>query len=263
MGNLTYQKTARLSFAIGGGGFLVRRRSSALFGVSGGMAQADVAYRLSRRSTVSLSYAFVHFGFTQAFGGSDVHTAGVSYAVSLSRHWELGVMTTANRVEHQTVRQVFVDPVIAAITGITSGQEAFHATTTLGGYGARLSRGLRRGNLTFGYMQGVSPGNGLYLTSRQRVADVQLQYTALRRWNFGAGASYGTLGTISEHSSSYRSTEMRAGLSRSLGRGDLHFTANVAGRRYHTDFTNFRSRLQTHATIGIAYSPGDVPLALW
>jgi hypothetical protein len=263
IGDLTYQMTPRLSFALGGGGFLVRRQSSALFGVNGGTAQADTAYRVSRHSTVGISYAFVKFGFTSAFGGADLHTLGLNYSIRLGRRWEFGAMLSGIRVESQTVRQVRVDPIVAAITGISIGREAVHATNYMSGMGARLSREFRNANLMFGYTQGVSPGNGLILTSRQRTGDVTYTYTGLRRWRVGVTGRYGELSAISGQLSTYRRVEGHIGVSRSILGGDFHFIANVAMRRYETDFQNFRNRVQTRATVGISYSPGDVPLALW
>jgi hypothetical protein len=263
MGDMVYQKTARLSFALGGGGFLVRRQSAALLGVSGGMAQGDVSYRVSRRATVGVSYAFVHYGFTNTFGNADVHMVGVNYANRISRHWELGLMLSGIRVESRTIRQVAVDPVVAAITGITVGSEAYYANTYMTGIGARLNRAFRRANLTFSYIQGVSPGNGLLLTSRQRTATATYSYTGFRRWSLYAGAAYGDLGSVTNQIASYRRFQVNAGLSRSLWGPDFHFVANVAARRYETDFSSFPSRTQTRFTVGISYSPGDVPLALW
>jgi hypothetical protein len=263
MADLTYQKTARLSFAIGGGGFFVRRQANALLGVSGGTAQADVAYRVSRRSTVGVSYAFVRFGFTGAFGGADLHTVGVNYANRLSRRWELGLMLSGIRLESETIRQVTVDPVVAAITGISVGAEAYHATNYMSGMGARLNRAFQHANLTFSYMQGVSPGNGLLLTSRQRTGSVSYGYTGLRRWSISLGSSYSDLGSVTNQVGSYRRMEAHVGVSRSIFGEDFHFVANVAARKYKTDFSAFPSRVQTRFLAGISYSPGDVPLALW
>lgn len=262
MGDLTYQRTVRLSFGLSGGSFLVRRQAEALLGTNGGMAQGDVAYRLTRRSTVAVGYGYVKYAYTSAFGGADLHTVGVSYATRLSRHWELGVMLSAIRVETQTIRQVRVDPVVAAIIGSAAGREAFHDIRYMTGAGARLSREFRNGNLTFSYIDGVSPGNGLLLTSRQRTASVDYRYTGLRRWSVTAGARYGELGAISNQIARYRRFEGRVGVSRDIG-SDFHFIANVAVRRYETDFANFRNRLQTRAIVGISYSPGDVPLSMW
>src|SRR5207302_9126809 len=61
--DLVWQKTARWPFAFGGEGFLVRRRSLALAGLNGYSGRANVAYRLSRRQTLSGNYEYTSFDF--------------------------------------------------------------------------------------------------------------------------------------------------------------------------------------------------------
>jgi hypothetical protein len=57
--------------------------------------------------------------------------------------------------------------------------------------------------------------------------------------------------------------EAHVGVSRRIFGEDFHFVANVAARKYETDFAAFPSRVQTRFLAGLSYSPGDVPLALW
>ena len=67
--NLTMQRSTRLSLNFGGDGFLTRRRSTALYGVTGIGAHGDIQYRVSRRSTVgvivSVHALFLHGDFQQ------------------------------------------------------------------------------------------------------------------------------------------------------------------------------------------------------
>jgi hypothetical protein len=95
--DLTYKKTARLSFNFAGDGFLVRRRSSALYGVTGYRARTDVAYRTSRFATTGAAYDFTHFEFTKGFGGSDIHTVALTQAFRFGRSWELSPRLSEGR----------------------------------------------------------------------------------------------------------------------------------------------------------------------
>ena len=262
-GDLTYQKSARLSFSIGAGAFFVRRQAAQLLGVGGTMAQGDIAYRVSRRATIGVSYAFVHYGYTDAFGGADLHTVGINYSNRLSRRWELGLMLSGIRLESQTIRRVSVDPIVAAITGLRTALEAYHAVGYMNGTGARLNRSFRHASLTFGYTQGVSPGNGLLLTSRQRVATVSYSYTGFRRWSVYAASSYSGLGSVTNQVAKYQRIQGQVGFSRNLLRDDFHLVATFSARKYTTDFQAFPSRVQSRILVGISYSPGDVPLSMW
>jgi hypothetical protein len=263
-GDVTYARTARLSFNAGGGSFVVRRRSAALVGVTGAVAMADAAYRLTRYSTVGVNYAFNRFSYTSAFGGADLHMVGLNYSYQLNRRWSIALQVSAIRMDTQAVRKVSVDPIVAAITGLTEGIEAFQAVNYIPGFGGSLSRKFRRGSLNVSYSRGVSPGNGLYMTSRREALGGSYSYTGLRRWNAGAHAEYTTQrGVTSQVFQKYRSWTAGGGLSRALGRQDFHLTIQVGVRRYMTDLIGYQNRLQHHATVGISYSPGDIPLSIW
>ena len=117
MADAKYLISRRLSVNFGGSGFLVRRRVSSFYGVTGSSARADVAYRLTRRSTIAGDYFFTHFDFNKAFGASDMHSAAADYSIRLSRSWELGLRAGIIRVEMLSMGVVEIDPVVAAIIG--------------------------------------------------------------------------------------------------------------------------------------------------
>ncbi len=62
--DLTWRFTPRLSFDFGGDGFVVRRESLLLAGLNGYNARASVAYRLTRRQTISAVYDNTYFDFS-------------------------------------------------------------------------------------------------------------------------------------------------------------------------------------------------------
>jgi len=259
--DVVYQKTARLSFSGGGDGFLARRRSSALFGVSGYAARGEVAYRMSRFSTVGVDYRFTHYEFTRAFGSSDVHDVGVNYALRLSRKWELALRLGGSRLESLFLNRVAIDPVIAALTGIRTGIEASYRVHFVPDYSARLNRSFQHASLTFSYSRQVSPGNGMYLISANEAASGNFSYTGIRKWNFGANAGYGKLHPIMQVMNDYTSYYGGVGVTRQL-RHDFHLIARLDARKYHVPGSTINWN-PYRATVGFAYSPGDIPLSLW
>ena len=261
MGDLTYQKTARLSFNLGADGFLIRRRSSALYGVTGYRARADVAYRTSRYSTSGVAYDFSHFDFTKGFGSSDIHTVQLVQSFRIGRNWELAMRAGGARVETLNLAVVAIDPAIAAIIGRSQGIEAVYRINYVPAANVALSRKFHHGGLSFSYSRGVSPGNGLYLTSRQEAAAAGFSYTGVRKVNFGASAGYGSFGSLTQNLGAYSGLYGGAGFTYTLTRV-VHFITRYDYRHYEVDQTALK-RNSYRASIGFGFSPSDIPLSLW
>jgi hypothetical protein len=260
-GDLTFNKSSRLSFNLGGTGMLIRRRSESLVGMTGWMARGDVSYRAGRATTIGADYNFTHFDFTAMFGSSDVHTTAVDLAFRLGRYWDLGFRAGGSRVETLGLRSVAIDPVIAAIIRQSSGVEVFHGVTYIPSGQVSLSRAFRRSTVSFEYGMGANPGNGLLLTSKSRSAGMRLSYTAYQRWNFGLSAGYHTMGSLSQSMGSYESYSGGGGFTCKL-KSWLHMTGRYDARRHLIDQSVLR-RISHRVTLGIAFSPGDLPLSLW
>ncbi len=77
--DLKIQKTARLSFDLGGDSFLTRYRAAGLVGTTGVGARGDLQYRINRRSTVGAFYNYQHFIYNGQFGAADVHSMYATY----------------------------------------------------------------------------------------------------------------------------------------------------------------------------------------
>lgn len=260
-GRLIYQRTARLSFSATGSGFFVRRRSQALVGLNGYLTTGDLAYRLSRYQTIGVDYTYIRFDFTHQFGASDVHGVSLNYAVRLSRRWELALRAGGYRVETQQLVRVQLDPVIASIFGESTGIEAYHRITYLPHYEAHLTRGFRRGSWALGYTRTVMPGNGVYLTSGFESAQTSLTYNGLRKVSLQGGVNYGSYSSVSRTIGKYRSYTAGGGASVKLNRV-MSLIARVDGRRYEAG-NLLLQRTAYRAVLGLAWSPGDYPLAIW
>lgn len=261
MADLTFQKSTRLSFNIGGSGSFVRRRSSALVGTNGYNARGDVAYRLTRRTTMGVDYAFSRYEFTRGFGSSDYHVASFNLSAQLGRSWELGFRAGAGRAETTSLRRIALDPILAAITGQQTILVGYHNVQFLPNGGARLSRVFGRSILSFNAETGLSPGNGLYLASRSQSAGLTYSYASRRRVNVGLWSGYGSYSSIARDIGKYQSFYGGAGFTYRL-LDWLHFSSNYGARRNEADGGRFR-RLDHRVQLGLAFSPGEFPLRLW
>jgi len=261
MGDLTYHKSARLSFNMGGDGFLARRRSSSLYGVTGYRARGDVAYRTSRFATTGVAYNFTHYDFTKGFGASDIHTVQFAQSFRMGRSWELGLKVGGSRVETLGLLSVTVDPVITAITGQTQTLEAIYRIIWVPSIEGTLTRSFRRASLTFSYARGVTPGNGVYLTSRTETADAGFSYTGIRKWNLGVSGGYTNYGSLSRQLGNYSGYTVGGGATYNLTT-ILHIIARYDYRHQELGQNSFQ-RESYRGYIGFAFSPGDLPLSLW
>ena len=261
MGRVTFQRTARMSMSAAGAGFLVRRRSQALAGLTGYFASGDVAYRLNRFSTIGVDYSFTHFDFTGQFGSSDMHGVSVDYSVRFNKRWEMAIRAGGYRVRVLRLGLVTLDPAIALLLGQSQGVEIVDRTIYAPNGDIRLTRAFRRGSWSAGYSRTMLPGNGVYLMSKSDSAQTSVSYNGWRRVALFGQASFTKYSAISQTLGRYRGIGAGGGLSAQLSRSfSLVARANVQRREVtHSSL----SRVAPQLTVGIAWSPGDYPLAIW
>ena len=261
-GSFVYQKSARLSFTGGGEGFFVRRRSSALFGVNGYSAYGDAGYRLSRLTTVGVAYTFMHFDFPRAFGASDMHGVMGFYARRLSPTWQVNAGAGLVRIETLSVGVVALDPVIAQLLGQRTGLQPFYGTSVMSNIQVRLGYAHPRSSFTIGYTRGVVPGNGIFLTSRRDTATASYNYSGIRNWSFTANGGYSEMASLTAVQGSYHSYQAGIGASRRIGRS-VHAILRLDARHYNTSsYSNF-NRILYRASVGLAFTPREIPVSLW
>ncbi len=266
LGDVTYQKSARLSFNFGGDGFLTRRRSSALYGSTGYRARGDMTYRTSRTATSGIAYDYTHFEYTKGFGGSYIQSVTLLQSFRFGRHWELALKAGGSHVETSGITQVTIDPVIAAIIGRSESNEVIHLVNWLPTWNVLLTRSLRHGSINAVYDRGVTPGNGLFLTSKTESVTGNVSYTGIRKLNVGVTGGHVSYSTLSIGLGNYGSWNGGAGVTYKI-RGYLSFVTRYDYRRYDVAQTNegelLFKRNTYRVSIGLAFSPRDVPLTLW
>lgn len=260
--DVTYKLSHRLSFNLGGDGSLVRRQSTALYGMTSGVARGDLEYRLSRHSTLGADYKFTYFEYTRGFGNSDIHSVGLNYSNQLSKTLQFSARIGGARVESQSLVEVTLDPAIAALLGETVGIQAAYRLNYVPDMQARLTDTLRRSVFMLAYSNQVIPGNGVYLTSRNNSASGSYSYTGIRHWNFGLNGTYGRMTALVQTIGAYTAYGGGVGATRELGKG-LHAVARLDVRHYDVSSGSLFSPTEVRASLGLTFSPGDVPLVLW
>jgi hypothetical protein len=260
-GSLIFQKSARLSFSISGEGEVVRRRSTALYGDSIAGARGDVEYRVTRHTTMGVDYHFMHFDFTRGFGYSNIHSVGVNYSRQFTRHVQLSARIGGARIESESLVAVPINPAVAAIIGQSVGIQAAHRLSYAPDILSRLSYNAQRAAFGVVYNNTLSPGNGVYLTSRMQTARAFYSYTGIRYWNFGADGGYDQLRALTQTLGVYSSYGAGGGATRTLGKG-FHAVLRFDVRHFNVA-ENFFLHNEYRAMLGLNWSPGEVPLKLW
>jgi hypothetical protein len=259
--DMTWQQTARLSFGFGGEGFVVRRSSVLLAGLNGYDARANVAYRLNSRQTFSGDYNYTYYDFQRAFGNARLQSVSLGYAIGLSRKYDFSLRAGGIRIDSLGITQIAIDPAIAAIVG-QSYANVTQARTTYAPLGeARLMRRFDRSALTLDYSMGVSPGNGVYLTSRQTAATAGYSYTGYRRWTFALNSGYSELSAVGQTLGKYTNVQGGTGVTYKVGR-ETHIQLRYDYRHYTTQNAIYQKD-SNRISLGLAFSPGETPLAIW
>lgn len=259
--DLTWQKSARLSFGFGGEGFVVRRASLLLAGLNGYAARANVAYRISKRQTISASYNHSYYDFQRLFGDANLDTATLGYSLGLSRKWDFGLDVGGTRIEDLGLRQVSLDPVIAALVGQSFATVTFHAMSYIPSADIRLIRRFDRSSLSVNGSIGATPGNGVYLTSKQTAVFTNYSYTGYRRLNLGLTFGYSKLSAVGQTLGTYDNYTGGFGGTLKLTH-DTHLQLRYDYRHYTTQNNIFQKDSQ-RVSLGLAFSPGEKPLAIW
>jgi len=258
--DVNYSPSARMILSAGGEGFEVVRQSQALVGVHGYSLRGSVERKLSAVTSIGAFYDHNHFDYPKAFGESNID--GISFGVTRQfdrKRLTVRLLMGGSMIQTEGVQPVQLDPLVASILGVSSGEQAFYQKLFLPRGEFSVNRQFRRANLRGEYKRGVNPGNGVYLTSQEETALGGFDYTGVRKVSIGISGTY----------SSYSSLGQTLGKYTQYG-GDVHGSVTIVKSlrvvvAYYqrkqdiglSNFTNDASRVQ----FGLAFSPGTIPLS--
>jgi hypothetical protein len=257
--DVNFLLTGHTTLTFGGDGFGVWRKATGLIGMKGYTLHGAIQHRLSQRTTLGVNYEHSHYDFPKAFGESDVNSFTGTFATQIGQFWTVNLSGGGYLVEVQGLQQVAVDPVITALLGVSTTQHTFYQKNIYPQWNANLSRRFQHALLSFGYVSGPSAGDGVYLTSRQDIGTASLSYTGIRKWSFSANGGYDRMEGIGQNLQPYSQFSGGAGVTYALTHA-IQMLAKYDAR--HQEITNGVFLLNSYrATIGISFSPADVPLA--
>jgi hypothetical protein len=253
--DVTWQKTSRLSFNFGGSFFGISRNAPDLLGVSGRQTHGDITYRLTRKTTVGISYSYSWYLYPHGVGNSDTNSVGLIYSYALNRTLQFRLRAGLSRVESLGLQVEPIDPVIAGLIGTDFGiidAYLIHRSTDVS---VQIIKDFRGGKTaTIAYAQGISPGNGLFQTSRQESMSVGLGSKIFRIWSLQTGLSRDRLAAVTQELGRYESESARLSISRMyrLGIG-VSFSADY--RHFNVENLNSAIRNQLRISSGVSWTP--------
>jgi hypothetical protein len=166
------------------------------------------------------------------------------------------------RAETKFIQNVPIDPAIAALIGTPEGTVVLdridHFVTGTG----RLSRTFPKGVLYISGGRGITPGNGLFLTSVTSTAMAGYNYTGLRRWSFSVSGGYNRSESIGNVVGTYGGSSGTLSASRQIVHS-VHGIVSFSARKYSSVDFSLYNRLIYDVRVGVGYSPGDIPLRIW
>ena len=261
-GELYWQKSARLSFGFGGDGFLIDYRASPLADTRGADAKADAVYRLSRRQKIYLTYKLMRYDYQRIYGFSTTNMGAAGYSVDLGRDWSVELQGGAFYVNSNGLIQVPVSPAIAIVIGTSYTTTTADRRVIIPDAEGRLTRRFRRSAVDLGGAETVAPGNGVYLTSRAESGYAHYSFVGSKRLTLGGTAAYSTLSAIGQQN-------LGKFASYSGGAGAVYRLFNNVHGELRCDFYHYTTQNagykqnEQRVTIGLAFSSGDRPLAIW
>lgn len=153
---------------------------------------------------------------------------------------------------------IVLDPVIAAILGESSGLVAIHRTNYEPDLTAQLTKAFQTGTASVEFIENVSSGNGLILTSRHVNVSGHYDYSGIRRWAISISASKDILDTLGVMVGDYSSYIGTASVGRTLSHG---FQANLSAQYRHFDLSGVSFLRNAYRfSLGITWSPGERPV---
>ncbi len=257
----TYLESARTSFTFGGSGFLQDQKAAGLYNSGGYNFTGSMQHRVTKSATVGASYTYSHYEFPAFHSNSDSNTYQGTFATGIGRSWTFSLQAGVTISEVNSQQTFTLDPVLAALFGVPTITQRIYVRSLYPSGVASLDRKFRRAELSFNYSRGVNAGNGASGTSRQEYANMTFSYTGIRKLNLGFNGGHSTLTSIGQDSGSFATFTGAFGFAYTVGRG-VSITGRYGLNQQQADIASYR-RTSTGATLGLMFSPGAVPLALW
>ena len=263
-GSISYQITARLSVSANGAYFLVNRRAADLANTRGFSTGGDLAYRITKRQTIGVYYAHSEFSYTKIFGDSNADSIGLIYSASLDPHTDLSIRAGGTRYDTQSIDTVIPNPLVQAVLGIQAGVQKDYFVGYAPDVTVTLNRKLKNSSVGASFTEGITPGNGLVLTSKRQSESIFWNAPIFHRFSGQIGVGRDDLSGYANgdgSAGSYVSYYIRLSVSRPVTRMISSYS-NFDYRQDGFNGTTYHQK-EYRISIGFRWSSGEGPIRFW
>jgi hypothetical protein len=258
---LTYRKSARLSYLMSGHFYMTRYSYPGAIGSTGGGGSGSVTYRLTERTNVGGTYSHSNFTYQHDAGQSTIDGAYFNLTHQFGQYWTVNADAGFSRSDSSGFIRIPVTIILNGqeVTGYEIGP--YQLTRTTPSFRGSVSRRFRSTLATVSAGQGVTPGNGVYLTSRNQFLTGTLSYT-MRKSNISASGGYFRLSSLANNvSSSYSTASFGVSYGYMLGR---HIAANIRYSYYrYGNLYDYSGVGNNRIYFGLSFSTEGIPLTIY
>jgi hypothetical protein len=259
--NLTYQQTRRLSYVFSGSFFLNNYNYAGAIGSTGVSGSGSLLYRLTGKTTLGATYSHSYYHYSQHAGTTSVDGFSLSLTHNFPDHWQASVSAGVNRTDTQGTLTQAVSVILGqqVVQGYFTGP--YQRTSYVPSFQGSLTRFFHHSSASLTGGQGVMPGNGTFLTSRNQFV-TGLYNITMHRSNIGAAYSYSHLTSISNIvTSSYATSSLSVSYGYTLR---PHISANASYSYLHYGGLFALGGLNDNVlSIGLSLSTKSLPLGLF
>jgi hypothetical protein len=194
------------------------------------------------------------------YGNSVMKAGALTFSRRITRSVDLDVSAGAIHMKTTGTQRVDLSPEVAALLGRTSGVEAFVRRGWIPQIAATLGYALERSRFTVAYTSGVSPGNGVFLTSQRNALSSGYSFTGVRKLSLGASARY---------TRSISKSIVIRDLTTIGGGGGINYAlTRLINLSTQFDYRSYRTggipgREGFFLSFGLSVSPARIPLSIW
>jgi hypothetical protein len=262
----TYQQSLRWSYIFTTSYYLSRYTGYAPYGISAVTASGGVSYRFTALTTLTGTYSFSDYQYQNLGGQAQIHTVYATLSHQFRNRWVVLASVGGSRSQSSGVIDLALSPTLAQLLGTTYLPGSYNTTTYVPYFEGSASRQMRHMNVSVSGGQSITPGNGLYLASKNLNVSGFLSYT-WRLSSLGFGASYYRLGSVSNSAQPYNTEALSASygypLTRHLGLNLRYDLINYS----QANSSNLASLLpfnrDNRFSVGIAFNSKPVPITLF
>lgn len=259
--SFSYQQTRRLSYVFGGNFNLNNYNYAGALGSVGGSGSVSLLYRTTVRTTVGGTYSRTYYKYTQGAGQTTIDGYSLTVSHTFRDHWLATINAGVSRVHSSGTITVPLAALFGGqlVNGFVTGP--YDRVSLTPSFQGSLTRGWRHASASVSAGQGILPGNGTFLTSRNQFLNGVYSYST-RRSNISFGGGYFRLESISNTvSQSYSSGTMTVSYGYTIR---PHLAANLRYDYIHYGgLGTFTTINESRFSFGLSLSSKSIPLTLF